>query len=472
MPLAILAIYGAAARPFAVGGLGGFVRLRRWRRGRSVWRMAAVVRGLGLARHATLRALSYQGTLDDMKKCFVDDPIFDSLFKENSGLSLAGVGNVSDAFGRNYAVPGGFQKKNVILIVIDACRADHLGVLGYGRDNTPFLNSLRDSGRLRVARSFYSASCCTYAGVLTLLRSRHWFKMTLHGFSLHDVLKRAGYKVHFLLSGDLSNFGSLKSFYGPNLDTFSDGLDKARHYSLSDDRGLFESFNQLAAYDGTPSFLYLHLMFVHALGPRLPESERYTPVGGKRSPVNYGNLYDNGVVQADRNIAEIFQELERKGYLQNSVVVITGDHGESLGERGQYGHGQNLYNEEVQPPLLIYDPEPVVYQNLEFARQVDMAPTILDRLGLPVPPGWDGRSLLRGEASRWAYLRAGDTYAIIDHTPGRTLKYIYDARTHKEEVYDDTRDPTEQTNIFSTTGQQELGDLRKNVDLFLRRSDG
>ena len=467
LPVLILAVHLAAARPLAAMQVGWLVRLRRWRHREPVKsrrQAGAVLAGLALCGLAYVVSRTNTEPLVDGQ--LLGDPIFASLYEEHGILPLAGIGDALAASGRGYVPPKQFQKKNVILIVVDACRADHLGALGYGRDNTPFLQALRDSGHLRVVRSFYSASCCTYGGVLTMLRSQHWFKMTLHGFGLQDVLKRAGYKVHFLLGGDLSNFNNLKSFYGPNLDSFSDGLDQSRHYTLNDDRGMFESFDKLGPYEGTPSFLYLHLMSVHYLGPRLPEYERYTPDTGKWNPVVYGNNYDNGVVQADRNIYEIFKELKRKGYLQNSIVIITGDHGESLGERGQYGHSKNLYNEEVQPPLLIYDPEPVAYQNLEFARQIDVAPTILDRLGLPIPPGWDGRSLLRDDGPRLGYLRFGDKFAVVNHTPERTIKYIYDAVAGAEEVYDETHDPHEQTNIVSTTNAQELSDLRLKILAF------
>ena len=433
IPLAILAVYAVAARPLAAAGLPWLLRLGRWRRStpHAAWRVGASLVLAALAVCALSVAACDRGTDEQPKGYLFDDPILACLFDENTTMPLAGKGNADDALGRTYAAPDRFQKKNVVLIVIDACRADHLGVLGYGRDTTPFLDALGRSGHLRTVRSYYSASCCTYAGVVTMLRSRHWFKMTQHGFSLQDALKRAGYQTHFLLSGDLSTFCSLKSFYGPNVDSFSDGLDRNRHYGLNDDRGIFESFVRLAPYDGTPSFLYLHLMSAHSLGQRMSDYALYTPANGQRDPVNYGNGYDNGIRQADSNIYEIFKELKRKGYLQNCVVFVTGDHG-----------------------------------NLDFARQVDIAPTILDRLGLPIPPGWDGRSLLRADEPRLAYLRYGDTYAVVNHAPGRTLKYIYDARVGTEEVFDDTQDPHEQRNILDATDPQQLEEMRRAILAF------
>ncbi len=475
VPLAILAVHAAAARPLAAVEMRWLMWLRRWRQGtpHAGWYLGGAIALVVLATAGLAAAATAEGTAAHPKYLLFGDPVFVSLFKENCTMPLAGVDSTDDALGQAYTAPTQFHKKNVILIVVDACRADHLGLLGYGRDTTPFLDALKNSGRLRIVHSYYSASCCTYGGVLTMLRSRQWFKMTLHGFALQDVLKRSGYQVHFLMSGDLSKFCDMQSFYGPSLDSFSDGLDKGRHFGLNDDRGMFESFGQLAPYNGTPSFLYLHLMSVHSLGLRLASSGKYMPYGGPMNPETFGNNYDNGVLQADHNIYEIFAELKRKGYLQNSVVIITGDHGESVGERGAYGHGHNLYSEEVNPPLLIYDPEPVAYHNLEFASQVDLAPTILDRLGLPIPPGWDGRSLLREDVPRFAYLRYGDTYAVVDHAPGHnTLKYIYDARKETEEVYDDNQDPREQTNIIATTDAKELEAMRKAILAFAPHPEG
>ena len=201
-------------------------------------------------------------------------------------------------------------------------------------------------------------------------------------------------------------------------------------------------------------------MSVHALGPRLPANVRYKPASIKKEPGYYLNNYDNGVIQADAYLRDLFTQLEQKGYLQNSVVVITGDHGESLGERGLYGHTFNLYPEETTPPLLVYDPDPVEYPGLDFARQIDVAPTILDRLGLPIPASWDGRSLLRHDPARFSYLRIADTYGVVEHSPERTLKYIYDARTRKEELYDETRDPHDLKDIFPFADGQEIQTLR------------
>ena len=108
----------------------------------------------------------------------------------------------------------------------------------------------------------------------------------------------------------------------------------------------------------------------------------------------------------------------------------------------------------------------MVYRNLDVASQIDVAPTILDRLGLPIPPSWDGHSLLRDEPPRFSYLRIATLYALIDHTSDRTLKYIYDDRKKTEQIYDETHDPHEEQDIFASTDARELQDLRAAIGAF------
>ena len=124
--------------------------------------------------------------------------------------------------------------------------------------------------------------------------------------------------------------------------------------------------------------------------------------------------------------------------------------------------------EEVKPPLLIYDPDPsVTYGNLEFARQIDVAPDGASIAWVfPSHHPGTGHSLLAGESPRFSYLRLGDTYGVIDRTPAHTFKYIYDDRTKGEEIYDLQADPLEQVNIFASMVPGETEELRNAVGAF------
>ena len=134
-------------------------------------------------------------------------------------------------------------------------------------------------------------------------------------------------------------------------------------------------------------------------------------------------LYDGGVAACDRAVGELLAELERLGLAQETLVVVTSDHGEDLGDRlplrpGNHGHA--LYDEQLRVPLILRDPtrEFAVRRVTAQVRLVDVMPTILDLLGLPAAADRTGRSLvplLRGQESEprlaWAEI---PHHALID----------------------------------------------------------
>src|SRR5581483_8825839 len=108
----------------------------------------------------------------------------------------------------------------------------------------------------------------------------------------------------------------------------------------------------------------------------------------------YRNHYHNGVLQADAVIEQIFALLRRKGLLDDAIVVISADHGELLGEQGRLGHARfPPIGALVGIPLLIYDSDGHRYPARPVASQVDIAPTLLHRIGAPIPATWGGEPL-------------------------------------------------------------------------------
>ena len=296
-----------------------------------------------------------------------------------------------------------FERKNIVIIVIDALRADHLSLFGYKRETSPFLDSLYATGNLHKTDLSFSVAAESFAGVNAILRSKIWGHLGYNNFSLQQLLKDQGYDLNFIVSGDHTNFSGLKSFYGKDSDFnyYLDGSITNKYSDPNDDRIILEGLENIPPYDNTPSFFHFHLMSVHNLGLRLNKFKIYKPAGRTTFDVeNYINRYDNGVLQADDYLKKIFNRLSQKGFLQNSIVVITGDHGEALGERGEFGHSRNIYTDQILTPILIYDSENVEYKNTSYATLVDIAPTIVDRLGLPVPESWEGVSLFSEENNR------------------------------------------------------------------------
>ena len=358
-----------------------------------------------------------------------------------------------------------FERKNVILIVVDALRSDHLGLFGYERETSPFLDSLHASGKLRKVDLSLSVAAESFEGINAILRSKIWAHLGNNNFSLQHLLKDQGYDLNFIVSGDHANFSGLKTSYGNNSDFnyYLDGSVTNKYSDPNDDRILLEGLENIPAYDKTPSYFHFHLMSVHNLGVRLNKFKVYQPAGRTAFDAeNYINRYDNGVLQADDFIKKIFTSLSEKGYLENSIVVITGDHGEALGERGEFGHSRGVYTDQILTPILIYDPENVEYKNTNYATLVDIAPTIVDRLGLPVPESWEGVSLFSEEFNRQLtyHQQQSEKFAIIHTKEDKRYKLIYDSKTGKQELYELNSDLYETKNIIDSLDLEYVNTLR------------
>lgn len=380
----------------------------------------------------------------------------------------------------NYPREQTFEKKNVVIIIVDALRPDHTGVYGYNRPTTPFLQSLFETGELRKVEFATSTCAASKCGIVSTLYSKTLRRQIVADFKLQDLLHDQGYKTYFILTGNHSGQG-IKEMHGPELTLYFDATNSVR-YAGQDDRLIFEGFEKVPDYTGTPGFFYIHLMSTHLSGIKQEAYRVYQPsdvksnwkaiVRGELDRTSVINNYDNGVIQADATIKEIFSVLGKKGYLQDSIVVILADHGEGLGERGKasYGHG-SLYQEFIRIPLLIYDKSPTKYGNLKFATQIDVAPTIVDRLGLPIPVCWQGASLLDGNikavTTHQTYLRHHPCYAVLYRTDATIYKYMFCTVDKREELYDLTSDPSEQLNLIDVAEPALVQRMRNELALSL-----
>jgi glucan phosphoethanolaminetransferase (alkaline phosphatase superfamily) len=379
----------------------------------------------------------------------------------------------------SYVAPRPFDRRNVILITIDSARADHFQTYGYARPTSPFLTDLARDGTLRKVETALSTCSESVCGIKSTLTSQSYDRFSGADMSLQDLLRAVGYKTYFVLSG-LHDWYGLKQFYGTQSELFFDGTQTER-YAGGDDRLLFEGLEKVPIYDGRAAFFSFHLMSAHDAGVRQDAFRVYEPITHEfwrrllrwQEPESFINGYDNGLTQADAIVRELFDVLKEKGYLDRSLVVILSDHGEALGERGpspHFGHIEALYQEYVHIPLFIHDDPTVEYRNLKFATQLDVAPTIVERLGLPVPPSWQGRSLLRPEpAARYTFhqtTNAQPVRMVVFRTPDATYKYMRSQGT--EELYEIVSDPQEQTNLVTAARADLLEDLRTRLSEYER----
>jgi glucan phosphoethanolaminetransferase (alkaline phosphatase superfamily) len=357
--------------------------------------------------------------------------------------------------------------------MVDSLRADRMQVYGYDRPTTPFLTGLLKTGRLKKVETALSTCADTNCGVMATLASILPAKQIPQSFKLPDLLRDQGYDLFFVLAGNHSNWYDLKKAYGEDVDHYFDGSNSTR-YDWNDDRVITEGLERVPSFSGTPAFLYFHLMSAHSMGIKRDEYQIYKPAKNwinlpseSVDPLAATNYYDNGVVQADASIEGIFGILKQKGYLENSVVVILGDHGEALGppDHSYYGHIRYLFQEFIRIPILIYEDAAPNYRNLEFATQLDVAPTIVDRLGLTVPPSWRGHSLVGFSSDQSSFHQTATnpaSYAVVYKTERTTYKYLVHNNLG-EALYELRSDPRERNNLISAADPELVQLMREKL---------
>lgn len=399
---------------------------------------------------------------------FLQEPILSTYISQPFQRQYLKNDNLESEIRKSYPKNIKFKKKNVIIIVVDALRADHLSLFGYKRKTSPFLDSLYSSTNLKKIDLSLSPAGASFAGINGILRSKVWANIGFNDFSIQQLLKDQGYKINFILSGDHTNFYDLKSFYGigSDIDYYIDGT-QTKKYSASDDRIVFEGLSTIKKYTNVPNFFQFHLNSVHQMGVRLNKYKVFKPDKiSDKNIRNYVNRYDNGVIQADDNIKSIFSILAKKGYLKNSIVVVTADHGEALGEHGQLGHTKNVYTDHILIPLLIYNSGITKYKNATFATSLDIAPTIVNILGLPIPKNWEGRSLISEDVKEFTYHQMGDFYAVVQNKDKKLYKFIYNSKTKIEEVYELNSDLYEKNNLIDSISKKQLALFREHLKIF------
>lgn len=353
------------------------------------------------------------------------------------------------------------RQSNVILIVADALRADHLALLGYSRPTTPNLDALTKEGAVRLATSAVSVCNESACGLRALASSRYLYAQAARPITLHELLQRHGYGVHYVLAGDHTNFYGLRALYGA-ADSYFDGASQDTRY-VNDDRLVLDRLNSLGRWDGKPMLLQVHLMSSHALGKRfgdLPDfgpAENYDRLRWMGKPIlreQAINFYDRGVLQTDHVVREILNLLQRGGYLEDALVVLTGDHGEALGERGRYSHGHSVWEEGLRVPFVLLAfgaADPGVLQPGRVVSQVDIAPTLLRAISIPIPSTWQGEPLQATAGERAVFFQQQQQIGLIDaRTPGRLYKHWTDLRRGQQFTFDLLADGGETVDVTSS----------------------
>jgi arylsulfatase A-like enzyme len=185
------------------------------------------------------------------------------------------------------------------------------------------------------------------------------------------------------------------------------------------------------------------------------------------------NRYLNAMRQVDRHLGRLFDFLRARGLAEDTLVVVTGDHGEAFGDPHDVvvGHGGGVYDENLRVPWLIWNPRlfPAGERRQHAGGQVDLNPTIAHLLGVAPPPDWQGASLFSPDHPRRAYLladRGGYQFAMTD---GR-YKYALHETDGFERLYDLRQDPQEQTDVAAKF-PEVAREMRRRTSAFVQAEE-
>jgi arylsulfatase A-like enzyme/Flp pilus assembly protein TadD len=294
---------------------------------------------------------------------------------------------------------------DVILVTIDTLRADALGYSGSTAVKTPFLDSL--AARATVFTHAHAHNVVTlpsHTNILTGLypwqhgvRDNAGFTLDAKHVTIAEKMRAAGFATGAFVSAFPldSRFGLDRGFdvYDDAYRAGSGALDFAvQERPGSETLALAAQWWRGAA--GRKRFLFVHLYDPHA--PYLPP-EPY------RSQYR-DDLYHGEVAATDAMLAEALGPLLAES--PNALVIVTGDHGESLGEHGEKTHGLFAYEATLAVPLLVIDPAHKASKDERYVRHIDIAPTIFERAGIAAPPEWKGVSLFAPGERDYTYFEA------------------------------------------------------------------
>ncbi|NNE08776.1 MAG: sulfatase [Gemmatimonadetes bacterium] len=417
--------------------------------------------------------------------------------------------------------PGVTDRQNVFILMIDTLRKDHVGVYGYPRNVTPHLDRLaRDA---RIFDRAYSTSSWTHPAIASLFTSQYpsshgvetkVSSLTGRFETLAESFEREGYRtgifsasafvpeIYGLDQGFQHEVSMGKPAYEKLLITEYFGRtagkipllpwrgrdlitlfeEKCRPALLKDwltTPRLGDGFRRWVDRIGDENFFaYVHVREPHApyvgrgnYAPPGPVDFTYGASGGTLYPFDTAtpvpgdslrlriDKYDDDIWAVDRTIGDLFYWMEERGLFENTIVIVTADHGEEFYEHRSWKHGTSLFEELVAIPLFVHVPGAAPARSRDYVSMIDIAPTLLDLAGIAIPEAYRGHSfapLLRGDPR---FEPRSEIFAELARAPGaeaqmllvdgeKVIQYWKPSR-EVVELYDLGEDPGEQSTMIA-----------------------
>jgi arylsulfatase A-like enzyme len=397
----------------------------------------------------------------------------------SSAALASSHGRTAQAAPPQAAASGRAGKPNVVLIVMDTVRADHMSVYGYGLDTTPNLKALaQDAAVYTRAQSAADITLTSHASLFTGMypswhgaycqppEAAYGRGLSKKWPTLAEILRGGGYSTlgvaaNLYLRSDFGLDRGFQEFRIPRpvpvladenryqlrrtlrrvLNLVADTAQFDRLYSRGEDiNETFFGALDLHRQEKQPFFGFLNYMDAHF--PYIPPAPYDHIFPGKRSAIPQDDLedaqhiissgapvpafyppyclsqYDGGIAYLDAQIGQIVAGLKQRNLYDNTMIVVTSDHGEAFGERHRVEHGNSPYQNLLHVALLIKYPRAarkgVVSDPVSL---IDVAPTVLSAAGFSVPPAMQGKSLLDGGAAGGREIFSETFLCPVMHAP-------------------------------------------------------
>jgi arylsulfatase A-like enzyme/Flp pilus assembly protein TadD len=353
---------------------------------------------------------------------------------------------------------------NVVVVTLDTTRADRLGCYGFSGVATPNIDALAREGVVfDNATATVPLTFPSHSSMFTGLIPPHHGVRDNGGFFLDDArvtlaerLKGAGYTTGAFIGAWVleSRWG-----LGQGFDHYSDRFELSKYKVVSlgtvqktgdevmtDALGWLDSVTSTGPPSGPSFFAWVHLYDPHApYEPPEPYASRYP-----------GTPYLGEIAYTDAVVGRLLSWLRDHGQLERTIVVVTADHGESLGDHGEAAHAYFIYGATTHVPLIVRTPWGLRGRNASRVSGVDLMPTVLDLVGLPPEPGVDGKSVARAlfdPQAALGHVAYSETYFPRYHFGWQHLRSLRDERwtfvdAPEPELYDLAADPGETRNVF------------------------
>jgi hypothetical protein len=340
--------------------------------------------------------------------------------------------------------------RNVVLISLESAAAQYLRLYGAAEDVTPQLDALARSGVVfdnayavypESVKGLFSVLCSTYPAFDTAPETYAGAPCR----SIAGLLSNAGYRAALFHSGRFGYLGMEAVIRNRGYHTLEDAGDIGGHHQSSfgvDEPATVDRV--LSWVDALPAGQRFFVTYLPIAGHHPYETPERGPFPGHDEM----GRYRNALHYSDRSVGALVAGLRARGLEDDTVWIVLGDHGEAMGQHhGNYGHTFFLYEENVRVPFVIAAPGAIARaeRSRTVVSLVDTAPTILDILGMPIPPEHQGRSALDG-SPRLALFFTDYSLGLLGLRDGR-WKFVHELDSTRSTLFDLDRDRGESLDL-------------------------